>query len=82
MEGKLEVLRHPRLFEKCKLLILRTCNMLLRRLSKSFNAVLCGRVLIFLAKLFPLAERSGVNLHGTINLGNTTPIDDVEEVEG
>jgi THO complex subunit 1 transcription elongation factor len=42
--------------------MLRTCNQLLRRLSKGHNAVLCGRILIFLARLLPLSDRSGINL--------------------
>lgn len=42
--------------------MLRTCNQLLRRLSKGHHAVLCGRILIFLARLLPLSDRSGINL--------------------
>lgn len=32
---------------------------LLRRLSKSQNTVFCGRIQLFLARLFPLSEKSG-----------------------
>ena len=32
---------------------------LLRRLSKSQNTVFCGRIQLFLARLFPLEEKSG-----------------------
>jgi hypothetical protein len=32
---------------------------LLRRLSKSQNTVFCGRIQLFLSRLFPLAEKSG-----------------------
>lgn len=42
--------------------------------------MLCGRVLLFLAKLLPLTERSGVNLGGGFNTDNTTPVEDVQEV--
>ncbi|CAO3591361.1 unnamed protein product [Absidia cylindrospora] len=49
------------------LVLLRTCNELLRRLSKETNTVFCGRILMFLANSFPLGERSGVNLRGDFN---------------
>ncbi|XP_042299168.1 THO complex subunit 1 isoform X1 [Sceloporus undulatus] len=38
--------------------LLRMCNDLLRRLSKSQNTVFCGRIQLFLARLFPLSEKS------------------------
>jgi hypothetical protein len=41
------------------LVILRICNELLRRSSKSVESQFCGRILFFLAKIFPLTERSG-----------------------
>uniref|UniRef100_A0A9J8BF61 THO complex 1 n=1 Tax=Cyprinus carpio carpio TaxID=630221 RepID=A0A9J8BF61_CYPCA len=40
--------------------LLRMCNDLLRRLSKSQNTVFCGRIQLFLARLFPLSEKSGI----------------------
>ncbi|KAJ7597722.1 THO complex subunit 1 transcription elongation factor-domain-containing protein [Mycena floridula] len=47
------------------LVLLRSLNDLLRRLSKmGSTTVLSGRILIFLSSVFPLAERSGVNLRG------------------
>jgi len=36
------------------------CEDLLRRLSKSQNTVFCGRIQLFLARLFPLEEKSGI----------------------
>ncbi|KAK9667521.1 hypothetical protein K7432_017751, partial [Basidiobolus ranarum] len=54
------------------LVFLRLCNELLRRLSKTKNTVFCGRILILLAKVFPLGERSGVNLRGDFNIENGT----------
>ena len=59
---------------------LRTCNNLLRRLSKGQNAVLCGRVMLFLARLLPLVDRSGLNILGNVNLQNVTPVEPAEEV--
>lgn len=47
------------------LVLLRTLNDLLRRLSKTGKTTsFCGRILTFLSAVFPLGERSGVNLRG------------------
>ncbi|KAF7792534.1 hypothetical protein EIP86_003575 [Pleurotus ostreatoroseus] len=47
------------------LVLLRALNDLLRRLSKMGSTTLfCGRILTFLSQVFPLGERSGVNLRG------------------
>ncbi|KAG6878953.1 hypothetical protein C0992_006308 [Termitomyces sp. T32_za158] len=47
------------------LILLRSLNDLLRRLSKTgATTVFCGRILTFLSGVFPLGERSGVNLRG------------------
>ncbi|ESK93415.1 udp-glucose epimerase [Moniliophthora roreri MCA 2997] len=48
------------------LILLRTLNDLLRRLSKMGMGMtgFCGRILCFLSGVFPLGERSGVNLRG------------------
>ncbi|XP_065124021.1 THO complex subunit 1 [Paramisgurnus dabryanus] len=52
--------------------LLRMCNDLLRRLSKTQNTVFCGRIQLFLARLFPLSEKSGLNLQSQFNLDNIT----------
>ncbi|SPO31045.1 related to nuclear matrix protein p84 [Ustilago trichophora] len=64
------------------LVLLRTCNELLRRLSKPSrqHTVFAGRILSLLAKVFPLGERSGVNLRGDFNVENKTHIED--DIEG
>lgn len=59
--------------------LLKSCNTLLQRLSKSSDLLLCGRVLMFLANVLPLSERSGVNLKGEFNK-NTTEFE--EELGG
>ncbi|KII93278.1 hypothetical protein PLICRDRAFT_101473 [Plicaturopsis crispa FD-325 SS-3] len=47
------------------LILLRTLNDLLRRLSKmGSTTIFCGQILTFLSGVFPLGERSGVNLRG------------------
>lgn len=48
--------------------LLRMCNDLLRRLSKSQNTVFCGRIQLFLSSLFPLNEKSGLNFTSNFNL--------------
>ncbi|KAF5841715.1 THO complex subunit 1 transcription elongation factor-domain-containing protein [Dunaliella salina] len=60
-----------------RLCILRSCNNLLRRLSKSQDLQLCGRILVFIARIYPLGDKSGVNLQGTVNSGLSLPIDEV-----
>ncbi len=37
-------------------------------------------MLIFLATIVPLDERSGVNLTGALNTSHSTPVEDVPEV--
>lgn len=46
---------------KCRAVYFPVCVDLLRRLSKSQNTVFCGRIQLFLARLFPLSEKSGKN---------------------
>ncbi|CAG2109227.1 unnamed protein product, partial [Medioppia subpectinata] len=41
-------------------------------LSRSQNTVFCGRILVFLARFFPLFERSGLNLNSDFNHENAT----------
>ena len=62
------------------LALLRACNVLLARLSKSQDSVFCGRILSFMASAFSLGARSGVNLRGDFNVGNETFFEDVEEL--
>ena len=53
-------------------MILRSCNELLRRLSRAEDAVFCGRVYIFLFQSFPLGDKSSVNLRGEFHVENVT----------
>ncbi|OQS01073.1 THO complex subunit [Thraustotheca clavata] len=64
---------------KASLSLLRMCNALLRRLSKTHNTVFCGRILMFLAFTFSLSERSAVNLNGRYNLSNVTTFQSQDE---
>ncbi|KAJ3682309.1 hypothetical protein LUZ60_014882 [Juncus effusus] len=72
IESKQDILGKQELFGRGKLVMLRTCNQLLRRLSKSNDVVFCGRILMFLAHFFPLSERSAVNIKGVFNTSNET----------
>lgn len=60
------------------LVILRLCNEIIRRLSKSQDSGASGRLLLFLSKVFPSGERSGVNLRGDINVDNVTTMEYVQ----
>ncbi|XP_022945746.1 THO complex subunit 1 [Cucurbita moschata] len=72
IESKQDILGKQELFARGKLVMLRTCNQLLRRLSKASDVVFCGRILMFLAHFFPLSERSAVNIKGVFNTSNET----------
>lgn len=63
------------------LIILRICNELLRRASRTRNTQLCGRIRAFLADVFPIDERSGLNLMGAYNTDNVTRYDKGREIE-
>ena len=77
LDSRLMQFKSAALFPRSHLTLLRTCTLLMRRLSKSRDASLCGRVLLFLAKFLPLTERSGVNNLGLFHTENKTPIEDV-----
>ncbi|KAL5044462.1 hypothetical protein BDW71DRAFT_99803 [Aspergillus fruticulosus] len=64
-------------FKQKNLIILRSCNELLRRLSRAEDTVFCGRVFIFLFQSFPLGDKSAVNLRGEYHTENVTTFDTV-----
>ncbi|XP_042499695.1 THO complex subunit 1 [Macadamia integrifolia] len=72
IESQQDILGKQELFGRGKLVMLRTCNQLLRRLSKANDVVFCGRIIMFLAHFFPLSERSAVNIKGVFNTSNET----------
>ncbi|EFX02685.1 tho complex subunit [Grosmannia clavigera kw1407] len=71
-------------FNSKKLVILRSCNDLLRRLSRAEDTPFCGRVFIFLFQVFPLGDKSSVNLRGEYHIENVTTydVDAAKETEG
>jgi THO complex subunit 1 len=62
-------------FSQKNLVILRSCNELLRRLSRAEDTAFCGRVFIFLFQSFPLGDKSSVNLRGEYHVENVTTFD-------
>ena len=62
----------PEFYSSGKILLLRMSNDLLRRLSSAQNTIFCGRIQLFLARLFPLSEKSALNLMSHFNLENVT----------
>ncbi|EMC92699.1 hypothetical protein BAUCODRAFT_41548, partial [Baudoinia panamericana UAMH 10762] len=59
-------------FHKKNLIFLRSCNELLKRLSRAEDAIFCGRVFFFLFQTFPLGDKSSVNLRGEFHNENVT----------
>jgi THO complex subunit 1 len=59
-------------FKQKQLIILRSCNELLRRLSRAEDTAFCGRVFIFMFQSFPLGDKSSVNLRGEYHVENAT----------
>ncbi|CAG7919108.1 unnamed protein product [Penicillium olsonii] len=64
-------------FKQKNLIILRSCNELLRRLSRAEDTVFCGRVFIYLFQSFPLGDKSSVNLRGEFHSENETTFDEI-----
>lgn len=70
-------------FSDKKLVILRSCNELLRRLSRAEDTAFSGRVFIFLFQSFPLGDKSSVNLRGEYHTQNVTNYDqDAPKLDG
>ena len=61
-------------------MISKAFNALLKRLCRSSQLVLAGRILMFLSSVFPLSEPSGLNKKGTYNTENTTTFEAEEEL--
>ena len=58
-------LKHPHIFERGKLILLRTVNRMLKILQRAEDhAYHEGRLLFFMSELYPMAERSATNHSG------------------
>lgn len=75
LEARAGALGTGAIFERGKLILLRTCNQLLKRFSQTRRASLCGRILLLLSKMLGMSERSGVNLLGRFHSENVTKLD-------
>ncbi|KAJ3615687.1 hypothetical protein Zmor_012371 [Zophobas morio] len=82
LESYLPVWNSPKFSVNDRHVVLKICNVLLQRLSKTQHTEFCGRVLIFLSKLFPISEQSGVNKYGEFNVDNTTIFDAKSDEDG
>ncbi|KNC87096.1 hypothetical protein SARC_00772 [Sphaeroforma arctica JP610] len=56
-----------RFFGSCKNTLLIVCTGLIARLSTVLNAGFRGRILLFLARFYPLTDKSGANVIGAFN---------------
>ncbi|XP_054285529.1 THO complex subunit 1-like [Macrosteles quadrilineatus] len=81
VEDNVAIWKEDVFFAACKNNLLRMCNDLLRRLSRSQNTVFCGRILLFLAKFFPFSERSGLNIVSEFNIDNITEFEGEENAD-
>lgn len=61
-------------------IIIKAFNALLKRLCRSSQLVLAGRILMFLSSVFPLSEPSGLNKKGAFNTENATAFEAEEEL--
>lgn len=52
--------------------LIRLCNSVLRRLSKTRDAQFSGQIAMYLARAFPISEKSGLNIRGSFNTENIT----------
>jgi THO complex subunit 1 len=68
-------------FKQKNLIILRSCNELLRRLSRAEDTAFCGRVFIFLFQSFPLGDPSSVNRRGEFHIENVTNYESAPAVQ-
>ncbi|KAI3337139.1 THO complex subunit 1 transcription elongation factor-domain-containing protein [Xylariaceae sp. AK1471] len=76
LESRRERITAKNLKQK-SLVILRSCNDLLRRLSRAEDAAFCGRVYIFMFQSIPPGDRSSVNLRGEYHVENVTDFEEV-----
>ncbi|KAI0911578.1 THO complex subunit 1 transcription elongation factor-domain-containing protein [Ustulina deusta] len=76
LESRRERITAKNLKQK-SLVILRSCNDLLRRLSRAEDAAFCGRVYIFMFQSIPPGDRSSVNLRGEYHVENVTAFEEM-----
>lgn len=73
----------PSFTKASRFVLLKACNKLLRKLSnRDRDAAFAGEVMTLLSTVFPLSERSAVNVLGTFNVTNVTECEDEETFLG
>ncbi|KAK9505249.1 hypothetical protein O3M35_009342 [Rhynocoris fuscipes] len=82
VEKHVSIWKEPLFFGACKNNILRMCNDLLRRLSKTQHNNFSGRILLFLAMFFPFSERSGLNIVSEFNIDSFMKYDTEDIKDG
>jgi THO complex subunit 1 len=65
--------------ESRKLLLLKIINSILKRLSTSMNTQFRGKIQMAIASVFPISDKSAVNIKGLYNLNTNISIDSKEE---
>jgi hypothetical protein len=78
IEKLADKLTNQTIFARGKMQLLKSCNGLAKRLSKACNAELLGKLLIFLARAYPIADGSAVNKTGRVNPKTVTLLEDLE----
>ena len=72
---------NPAIFKAGKFILLRLCNSLLKRLSRTRQATLCGRILMFMAAAWPLSEKSALNMKGLCHTDNVTEFESADQFD-
>eukprot|EP00956_Cyclotella_meneghiniana_P003266 scaffold3952_cov73-Cyclotella_meneghiniana.AAC.4 len=82
-QGWSSYLCHPCIFKVGnKMLLLRICNGLLKSCSnRDVDAEFAGSIMTTLSQVFPLSERSAMNVLGSFNVENCTRYEEKEEFE-
>lgn len=78
LEENMHEFKQQGFIETCQNTILRLCNDLLRRLSRTAETSFCGRIMFFLSRFLPLTEKSGVNFMGHFNTLNITSYEETD----
>jgi THO complex subunit 1 len=79
VEKYISILHKTAFFAKGQLLALKICNAVLKKLSKSRDTEFCGRILMLLSAIFPITDRSALNIGGEINISNQSTFDSEQE---
>ena len=68
-------------FSKGEVTVLKICNTVLKRLSKSRNTEFSGRILMLLSSVYSLTHRSALNMGGEVNVASISTFESEEEFQ-